>query len=127
MAKKFLTDIDLSNNNLLNPLNIYTKTQGDARYVAQTITVNGHALSSNVIISASDITTGTLPHAQLPTLLSGDIPNNSANTSGTATYANTITGGSANQILYQSAINSTSYIARCSASFTASSGVQLST
>ena len=111
MAKKFLTDIDLSNNNLLNPLNIYTKTQGDARYVAQTITVNGHALSSNVIISASDITTGTLPHAQLPTLLSGDIPNNSANTSGTATYANTITGGSANQILYQSAINSTSYIA----------------
>lgn len=47
-------------------------------------TVNGHALSSNVTVSASDITTGTLPHAQLPALVSGDIPNNAANTSGTA-------------------------------------------
>ena len=34
--------------------------------------------------TASALTTGTLPHAQLPTLLSGDIPNNAANTSGTA-------------------------------------------
>ena len=31
-----------------------------------TTTVNGHALSSNVVISASDITTGTLPVAQSP-------------------------------------------------------------
>jgi hypothetical protein len=31
-------------------------------------TVNGHALSSNVIVSASDITTGTLPATQLPTI-----------------------------------------------------------
>lgn len=53
-------------------------------FVAPSTTVNGHALSSNVIVSASDITTGTLPHAQLPTLLSSDIPNNAANTSGTA-------------------------------------------
>ena len=45
-----------------------------AFYVLQTTTVNGHALSSNVVVSASDLTTGTLPHAQLPTLLSGDIP-----------------------------------------------------
>jgi hypothetical protein len=30
------------------------------------------------------LTTGTLPHAQLPSLVSGDIPNNAANTSGTA-------------------------------------------
>ena len=52
--------------------------------VLTSTTVNGHALSSNVVISASDLTTGTLPHAQLPTLLSGDIPNNAANTSGTA-------------------------------------------
>ncbi|HLX83808.1 MAG TPA: hypothetical protein VKR59_07910 [Terriglobales bacterium] len=50
----------------------------------KTTTVNGHALSANVIVSASDITTGTLPHAQLPTLLSGDIPNNAANTSGSS-------------------------------------------
>lgn len=34
--------------------------------VATTTTVNGHALSSNVVVSASDITTGTLPAAQLP-------------------------------------------------------------
>jgi len=53
-------------------------------YVPTSTTVNGHALSSNVVVSASDLTTGTLPHAQLPTLLSGDIPNNAANTSGTA-------------------------------------------
>jgi hypothetical protein len=52
--------------------------------VPTTTTVNGHALSSNVIVSASDLTTGTLPHAQLPTLLSADIPNNAANTTGTA-------------------------------------------
>jgi hypothetical protein len=52
--------------------------------VATSVTVNGQALSSNVVISASDITTGTLPHAQLPALVSGDIPNNAANTSGTA-------------------------------------------
>lgn len=34
--------------------------------VASTTTVNGHALSSNVVVSASDLTTGTLPAAQLP-------------------------------------------------------------
>ena len=47
-------------------------------------TVNGHALSSNVTVSASDLTTGTLPYGQLPALVSGDIPNNAANTTGTA-------------------------------------------
>ncbi|MFZ1084518.1 MAG: hypothetical protein WAN35_06100, partial [Terracidiphilus sp.] len=52
--------------------------------VGTSTTVNGHALSSNVTVSASDLTTGTLPHAQLPALVSADIPNNSANTSGTA-------------------------------------------
>lgn len=52
--------------------------------VPTSTTVNGHALSSNVTVSASDLITGTLPHAQLPALLSGDIPANSANTSGTA-------------------------------------------
>ncbi len=55
-----------------------------ASKVPTTTTVNGHALSANVTVSASDLTTGTLPHAQLPTLLSGDIPNNAANTTGTA-------------------------------------------
>jgi hypothetical protein len=34
--------------------------------VPTSTTVNGHALSSNVTVSASDLTTGTLPTAQLP-------------------------------------------------------------
>lgn len=34
--------------------------------VATTVTVNGHALSANVTVSASDLTTGTVPIAQLP-------------------------------------------------------------
>jgi len=49
-----------------------------------TTTVNGHALTGNVTVSAADITVGTLPHSQLPALVSGDIPNNAANTTGTA-------------------------------------------
>jgi hypothetical protein len=52
--------------------------------VSTSTTVNGHALSANVTVSASDLTTGTLPHGQLPTLVSGDIPSNAANTTGTA-------------------------------------------
>ncbi len=56
----------------------------EALLVPQTTTVNTHALSGNVVVSASDLTTGTLPHARLPALVSGDIPNNAANTSGTA-------------------------------------------
>ena len=59
----------------------------DTSRVSTSTTVNGHALSSNVTVSASDLTTGTLPHAQLPTLLSGDIPNNAANTTGNAATA----------------------------------------
>jgi hypothetical protein len=62
--------------------------------VSTATTVNGHALSSNVTVSASDLTTGTLPHAQLPTLLSGDIPNNAANTTGTASNAIDVNGAS---------------------------------
>jgi len=52
--------------------------------VSNATTVNGHSLSGNVTVSASDLTTGTLAHAQLPALVSGDIPNNGANTTGTA-------------------------------------------
>lgn len=37
--------------------------------------------------NASNITTGALPHAQLPALVSGDIPNNAANTTGNAATA----------------------------------------
>jgi hypothetical protein len=39
---------------------------------------------TNKSINASEVNSGTLPHAQLPALLSGDIPNNAANTTGTA-------------------------------------------
>lgn len=56
----------------------------EATLVPKTTTVNGHALSANVTVSASDLTTGTLPHGQLPALVSGDIPNNAANTSGSS-------------------------------------------
>lgn len=63
----------------------------DTSRVATTTTVNGHALSSNVTVSASDLTTGTLPHAQLPALVSADIPNNAANTSGNAASATNAT------------------------------------
>jgi hypothetical protein len=59
----------------------------DTTRVPTTTTVNGHALSANVVVSASDLTTGTLPHAQLPALVSADVPNNSANTAGTAAIA----------------------------------------
>ena len=53
-------------------------------YVPNSVTVNGHPLSGNVSVSAADISVGTLPHAQLPALVSGDIPNNAANTTGSA-------------------------------------------
>ncbi len=93
--------------------------------VATSVTVNGHALTSNVVVSASDLTTGTLPHAQLPTLVSGDIPNNAANTTGTAQYATDVAGGAANQILYQTGPNATSYITTANSAvlMTNSSGV----
>jgi hypothetical protein len=52
-----------------------TNLQSDlALKVPVTILINGHALSGNIIISASDLTTGTLPRAQLPTLLGSDVP-----------------------------------------------------
>jgi hypothetical protein len=56
----------------------------------KTTTINSKPLSSNVVISATDINTGTLPHAQLPILLSTDIPDNTANTTGNAA---TVTNG----------------------------------
>jgi hypothetical protein len=63
---------------------VFTGTPTVPGYVPTGTTVNGHALSSNISVSASDLTTGMLPHAQLPPLVSGDIPNNAANTTGTA-------------------------------------------
>jgi hypothetical protein len=39
---------------------------------------------TNKSINGSEINSGTLPHAQLPALVSADIPNNAANTTGTA-------------------------------------------
>lgn len=40
-----------------------------ANYATTSTTVNGHALSSSVVVSASDLTTGTLPAAQLPMMV----------------------------------------------------------
>jgi len=44
----------------------FTGTPTVPGYVTTGTLVNGHALSSNVTVSASDLTTGTLPTAQLP-------------------------------------------------------------
>ena len=49
---------------------------------------NGTALAAVATSgSAGDLRTGALPHAQLPALVSGDIPTNAANTSGNAATA----------------------------------------
>jgi len=48
---------------------------------------NGTAFAASATVNttnASNITSGTLPHAQLPALVGADIPNNSANTAGSA-------------------------------------------
>jgi hypothetical protein len=47
----------------------------DTSRVATTTTVNGHALSSNVVVSASDLTTGTLPASAEPAHTGGDVTN----------------------------------------------------
>jgi hypothetical protein len=65
-------------------LRVYQANYNDYQPASQATTVNGHPLSSNVTVSASDINTGTLPHAQLPALTSADIPPNAANTTGIA-------------------------------------------
>jgi hypothetical protein len=44
----------------------FTGTPVVPGYVTNGTTVNGHGLSSNITVSASDLTTGTLPTAQLP-------------------------------------------------------------
>ncbi len=46
---------------------------GGSGAVLLTTTVNGHALSSNVVVSASDLTTGTLPSGQLPAIAESGI------------------------------------------------------
>jgi hypothetical protein len=59
--------------------------------VDKTITVNGHALSANVTVGAAELGAGTVPRAQLPLpWLSGDIPNNAANTSGSAAFLSAV-------------------------------------
>jgi hypothetical protein len=46
---------------------VFTGSPTVPGYVPTSTTVNGHALSGNVSVSASDLTTGTLPAAELPT------------------------------------------------------------
>jgi hypothetical protein len=56
----------------------------------KTTTVNGHPLSADVVVSASDLKTGTLPHSQLPVLIGADIPDNAADTTGNAATASSV-------------------------------------
>ena len=53
--------------------NITTPLVGLDAKADKTTTVNGHPLSANVVVSASDLTTGTLPHAQLPAIAESDV------------------------------------------------------
>jgi hypothetical protein len=46
---------------------VFTGSPTVPGYVPTTTTINGHALSGSVTVSASDVTTGTLPVAELPT------------------------------------------------------------
>jgi hypothetical protein len=46
---------------------VFTGSPTVPGYVPTGTTVNGHALSGNITVSASDVTTGTLPAGQLPT------------------------------------------------------------
>jgi len=55
----------------------------DTAGAAATAQSNAEAFSAN----ASNITAGKLPHAQLPALVSADIPNNTASTTGNASTA----------------------------------------
>jgi hypothetical protein len=67
-----------------------------AAKVGTTTTVNGHALSANVTVSATDISTGTLPNAQLPSAVSvtsvkaTEFITNAEFSNGTCTTAKTI-------------------------------------
>lgn len=49
--------------------------QAAGSYALQSTTINGHTLSSNVVVSASDLTTGTLPASAEPAH-TGDVTNN---------------------------------------------------
>jgi hypothetical protein len=93
---------------------VFTGSPTIPGYVPTSTTVNGHALSANVAVSASDLTTGTLPHAQLPVLVSGDVPNNTANTTGTAgglsaniaeSQVTSLTGDLNNKVSTSTAVN----------------------
>lgn len=48
------------------------------------VTLTATQTITNKSIAGSEVNSGTLPHAQLPALVSGDIPANAANTSGTS-------------------------------------------
>lgn len=53
----------------------YTKSEADGRFVAQTITVNGQPLSSNVTLTASDV--GALPDSTIIPTMTSQLINNS--------------------------------------------------
>ena len=71
---------------------IYTVTQMDATYVPLTRTVNGKPLSSNVVLSASDLAGGTMTGAlTVPALSVTGTTTLSGNTAATAVTATSLT------------------------------------
>jgi hypothetical protein len=80
MAKKFLTPIDLTGNNLLNAGNVVLKAT----------TINGKALSANITLVTADILTAPeiAVLANNTTTLTGDVTG-----SGTGSFAATIAAG----------------------------------
>ncbi len=79
-------------------------------YVPNTTMVNGHPLSSNVTVSASDITTGTLPPAQSPSSIrSGSIPSIAGYSNNLSTAASTI-GSTRQQLMVPVPIALTAHV-----------------
>ncbi len=88
----------IASNNLSDVANT-TTALANLNGVINTTTVNGHALSGNVIVSASDITTGTLPNAQLNTTITSNTSGSATSVSGTNVVTNTnLTQASANTL-----------------------------